>query len=938
MTDISNTFEYENGLPKFPIPTIDNTLNQLLKSLEPLYYADGYYKHPLDLEQIQELNKIFQDFKTSTISNLLQKRLIDFNIENDCYLDKLHLDINNHHSNTIMDMTNDDILPRNPFLILANDAIKDISQQDRAAVLIHSSLKFISALRKNILQPDYTYANISSDSNDNIAFQKKYLSMKPYLKLFGTTRCPVFEEGEIEHFDLNKKYSYSDTNSMDWSEDDEEEEETDKDRNLEQKENKNSRPVTRDGSITLEDESLFTSHGITYKNCPDSKHILIISRGQYYTLDVLDTNDCVVYTDDELSLIFEYIINDSNLDSKKLPSVGNKNNMTGATALGSLTSYSYKNWKYARKRLEKRYPNELNLIDAALFVLVLDDTGLSGNSSIEVKDNLDGTSVAEDGDNSSDDCKRLFYGTSTIDENGNQVGSCISRWYDKLQIVVTTDAKAAIIWDSFTSDGSVVLRFISEAHAESVLRLARNVNEDKSKFSLWPTVHDPCYNPRSNKPNSLKDDLPRVVKKIDWSFSHILNTHIHLSETKLADLISKHDITKVSVPFGKKTAQKLGVKPDSMIQVALQVAHYALYGRFVYGYEPVSTRSFKNARSVFINLQSQDILELCQEFISNSLEDLVKLDKFINSCHIHGQKVKEAKEGNGFERHFNALKYVYKFHEHFGITASKQELQIAKNLFENPLLTPFSSPELIFANCGNTATTTFGITPAIPQGYGIGYIIKDEQCDLTVTSQFRQGKRLMFMLNWVLHEIRTYFRKSRNLGRGGIRVNPLVDKLYAMDNAKYASKLNAMTQGSGHSSNNTNGFFDLKGHMESRTVSGMNSHSNSSLALNQSNKTYSSMINSKEFNEAVMSLNIESKNQNGPTEEEKLGTGSQIPSLQPNDEESDSDENTRNVVTKFGESGFIFQIEEQKTSNVIDSKFDIDFDRGRVGRKIVSFE
>lgn len=907
-TGNAGTFSYERTLSKLPLPDIKQTLEELDESLQPLYYADGYYKHPLDPEQVKTLSEDIATFLESDAAVQLQAKLQEFDGANDCYLDNLHLDINNSTSRDVQD----DVLPRNPFLALADDAVVDISQAERSAVLVHSALRFISALKHGILPPDI------NGRGDNP------LSMMPYLNLFGTTRCPVFIAGEVEEFDLDKPYTDSDlenrwpsdsyTSSPSLSFGDDDVDANGDDFSAEQQSSNVPSPSPTPGtsSSSNPDGDIFSRHGISLKQYPNSKHILVISKGQYYSIDVLDDENNILHNVSLLKTVFKYILTDSkeSYSFKK------------STALGSLTSHSFRNWKYARKRLQKKYPDELVLIDSALFILVLDE---STSESGDNRENHSSIAPIKGGlTTSSEDCKRLFYGTSLIDSEGHQIGSCVSRWYDKLQLVVTADSKAAVIWDSFTCDGSVVLRFTSETYTESILRLARDVNAGDPRFSLWPSISDtgsqkPLMNAASTK--LLELDPRTITKKIDWEFSNILNTHVHLSETKLADLISKYDIVHVSIPFGRRSAQRLGTHPDSMIQVALQIAHYALYGRMVYSFEPVSTRGFKNSRSCFINVQNQELLELCQEFISNSLDGPGKFERFLQACEKHSEKIRIAKSGGGYEKHFSALKYIYKFHEHYGITLNDESKKIAENVFENPLVTPFSAPELIVANCGNAATTTFGITPAVPQGFGIGYIIKDDQCDLTVTSQFRQGDRLMFMLNWVLTEIRNFWKMSNEstYNKTGVKISPLVDKLYEMDNA-----LNSLKQSNKNSSKNGiikgYGFFDLQAHIDSRSASRINSQSNSSAYLSEMASTSHLNINKglmahSKHSSAALSV---------PTEEEKKDTGHQIQQIQPNNR-SESDEDLSFITSRP---------DTKRRNNVINSKFEIDFDRSGVGRKV----
>lgn len=83
------TFKHEAELPKLPLPKLGETLLHLKESLEPLYYADGYYQHPLDPEQIEDLSSIIKNFEKNPVSEKLQSKLQDYHDSRDCYLDEL---------------------------------------------------------------------------------------------------------------------------------------------------------------------------------------------------------------------------------------------------------------------------------------------------------------------------------------------------------------------------------------------------------------------------------------------------------------------------------------------------------------------------------------------------------------------------------------------------------------------------------------------------------------------------------------------------------------------------------------------------------------------------------------------------------------------------------------------------------------------------------
>ncbi|GAV53561.1 hypothetical protein ZYGR_0AK00630 [Zygosaccharomyces rouxii] len=865
------TLEYESSLSRLPLPNASRTLEQLQDSLKPLYFSDGYYRPPMDHEKLQEFSRCIKDFLNSELCDKLQSTLENYHASSSCYLDSLHLD-NNYFARDL----GNDVLPRNPLLLLEDDILPKVSQVDRSAVLVHAALRFISALKKRVLPPERG------------AGTGLPLTMSPYENLFGSTRCPVLTPGEVESFDLNKPFSDSDLESTYVIDRDEKDDAEDSDES------------------SMNDT--FTRHSITIRKYSDSKHLLVISRGQYYTVEVLDDKGNVLYDPTNLITVFDYILKDS---------IRNENS-SASTALGSLTSHSFHSWKYARKRLERKFPDELRLIDSALFILVLDHSSFKDDGATTESGELQILSDSEENSmaNSARNLKRLFYGTSILNGNGRQMGSCVSRWYDKLQLVVTEDSEAAVIWDSFTCDGSAVLRFTSETYTESILRLAREVNLGDPRFSLWPSINSISTKNTSDK-KTLEPDPVKITHKIEWKFSDILNTHIHLSETKLADLISRYDMIRLSIPFGRRDGDIWGVRPDAMIQVALQVAHFALYGKMIYGVEPVSTRGFKNSRSCFIDIQSDELLELCREFITSSLDDVSKLNKFLKACKLHIQKVKNAKAGDGFEKHFNALRCLFKFNEHYGISLDSNDSKVGESIFESPVLSPFLEPEFLAANCGNAATTAFAITPDIPNGFGVGYTIKDDCCDLTVTSQFRQGGRLMFMLNWVLSEISKMWKgtTSGTLGKWtGYKISPIVDKLYEMDNAlKHTGGSNEAISGYG--------FFNLHPQWDSANVSEASSVGNSSVHLPSSDSNSRPPL--------VSPLKHSSTAHSVPTEREKHDTGFQIKRF-------NRFEGLPQEVSEQDMADLPSGTSSSKSNNVINSRFEINFDRGMVGKKVTS--
>lgn len=67
------------------------------------------------------------------------------------------------------------------------------------------------------------------------------------------------------------------------------------------------------------------------------------------------------------------------------------------------------------------------------------------------------------------------------------------------------------------------------------------------------------------------------------------------------------------------------------------------------------------------------------------------------------------------------------------------------------------------SNCGNPALRMFGFGPVSADGFGIGYIIKDDSISVCVASKHRQTKRFVDTLNSYLQDVRYLIRQHKKL-------------------------------------------------------------------------------------------------------------------------------------------------------------------------------
>uniref|UniRef100_A0A7S1GU14 Choline/carnitine acyltransferase domain-containing protein n=1 Tax=Hemiselmis andersenii TaxID=464988 RepID=A0A7S1GU14_HEMAN len=189
---------------------------------------------------------------------------------------------------------------------------------------------------------------------------------------------------------------------------------------------------------------------------PDSRHIVVMSRGHVYWMDVLGEDGKVCLSQTQI----EEALRSIRTDSLRYYIGENLNQ-----AVGLLTTENREEWAVRREKLRLasgENASSLQRIDSAIFVLCLDDTSPS--------------SQAETASNS-------LHGTSELAAAegyaaGVQVGTCINRWYDKsLSIIVCQNGAAGINFEHSVIDGHSVLRFASDVFTDTILTFAENIRD-----------------------------------------------------------------------------------------------------------------------------------------------------------------------------------------------------------------------------------------------------------------------------------------------------------------------------------------------------------------------------------------------------------------------------------------------------------------------------
>jgi carnitine O-acetyltransferase len=597
------------------------------------------------------------------------------------------------------------VLNLNPFFLLEDDPTPARNNQvTRAASLVVSALEFVRAVRKEELPPDKV--------------KGAPLCMYQYSRLFGTARVP-------------------------------------------------------------------TDNGCQIEQDPESKHIIVLCHGQFYWFDVLDDNSDLIMTEKDISVNLQTIIDDATQTPIQEAAKG---------ALGVLSTENRKVWSGLRDILTREEgsnnADSLSIVDSALFVLCLDYSEPADAAAL---------------------CQNMLCGTSEV-EKGVQIGTCTNRWYDKLQIIVCKNGSAGINFEHTGVDGHTVLRFASDVYTDTILRFARTINGQAP--TLWASTSP---DPSKRDPESF-GDVNTTPHKLEWDMIPELSIAVRFAETRLADLIEQNEFRCLDFSaYGKNFITSVGFSPDAFVQMAFQAAYYGLYGRVECTYEPAMTKFYLHGRTEAIRSVSQESVEFVQTFWADNPADQ-KVEALKKACQRHVSTTRDCAKAQGCDRHLYALYCVWQKllddearspvstngysspvdgysdrdtssvvgspgkdsvlsmeGTEVRLTRERGDSTNSRSRESHPLPLIFADPGwdklnttiMSTSNCGNPSLRHFGFGPTSGEGFGIGYIIKDEAISICVSSKHRQTKRFVDTLESYLLEIRRILRiTSRRTGGG----------------------------------------------------------------------------------------------------------------------------------------------------------------------------
>jgi carnitine O-acetyltransferase len=467
------------------------------------------------------------------------------------------------------------------------------------------------------------------------------------------------------------------------------------------------------------------TRAITSKQSPSDSSCFILSKVAvlcknqfYYFFALWPDNGAVAVDESDILDILQAIQKDADrIDLRE----------RSQTALGVFTSLPRSQWAVARQELCATESNALALrmIDSALFVLVLDDY------------------IAPDIHTAA---ANMLHGANVMDGT-TQVGSCLNRWYDKLQLIVCGDGTSGLIFEHSIIDGHTALRFVSDTFAETVITFAESIidlihGRGRIAHVVNAVVERAVVANRSGTGRTL-DVNP---KKLVYELSESIVDQIYFAETALCDEIHASDTYVLEYKqFGKRFIVANNMSPDAMVQMSILLAYYKLYGKVDCMYEPALTKHFYHGRTEAIRGTTPQAKHFCEVWCRKKSTSEEKLKALRHAITEHSRLTKEASAGQGVDRLLFALKCI----------AMRINDGTVPPFFQSEAWKTLNHTVLSTSNCGNPALRLFGFGPVVPDGFGIGYIIKDNAISYSVCSKRRQTYRYVQSLERCLNEIQS---------------------------------------------------------------------------------------------------------------------------------------------------------------------------------------
>lgn len=312
------------------------------------------------------------------------------------------------------------------------------------------------------------------------------------------------------------------------------------------------------------------------------------------------------------------------------------------------------------------------------------------------------------------------------------------------------------------------MRCVSDIFADSIISFARSITKTiyGSKDNPTKTVLDAnivraasiLVNDNDQGDAKTFHENTRIntrPKRLGFDLSPGILERIFFAETALGDQINASDTHVLCFKeYGKSMIVSNKMSPDSFVQMSILLSYYRLYGQIVSSYEPVLTKIFLHGRTEAMRSTTPKAVQFCKTFCNGEKSTREKLNSLHDAIQEHSTFVKkESAMGFGVDRHLFAMKCI------------AERNSIDDEFFKSDPWKLMNHTVISTSNCGNPSLRLFGFGPVVPDGFGVGYIIRDSGLQYSVSSKHRQTKRFVNCLENTLYELGNMLKENAEHNR-----------------------------------------------------------------------------------------------------------------------------------------------------------------------------
>lgn len=277
-----------------------------------------------------------------------------------------------------------------------------------------------------------------------------------------------------------------------------------------------------------------------------------------------------------------------------------------------------------------------------------------------------------------------------------------NRWYDKHQLIVSADGQVAANFEHAFSDGLSWSRWLREVYCD--------VMSVKSEFEPLPDVT------RSNDAAS--------IEALNITFGKTFVTTIRAAKKQTRKLVSGLSLDFAHIPLGKADLKVIKFSPDAFVQTCLHMAYYQLRSKIAPTYESCSTSKFFHGRTETIRTATNDMTTFVAAEAKTPAPSAELKALAVAAATTHVALARAAADGQGIDRHLLALKDIARASNALGATE-----------FFNDDLYGYSGTWLMStSNVSQPHMELFNFGPVSNDGYGIGYVIDENDIRITISA------------------------------------------------------------------------------------------------------------------------------------------------------------------------------------------------------------